>query len=174
MSPRKRGAPIPPPPLAERSKPGLVDTLGGIEHPARCRACGTGYTKGNPLRRFIECDAFDKVPPLSECRALVLCSQCWDRIGEPHPRAYHELVGAEPYPGCMGVCVACTWRDGVRCTNPDAQMNGGEGLRYTWDAGKEPVRAHICGGPNAGLHTFYASPVRACTGRRTLQLTEGT
>ena len=154
------------PPLAERSQPGLSETLRGPVAPDRCQGCGAdpdaavvqlrrrygekrwkdvatarALTGNSPaaLRRWIECDAWDR----KTSTVVVLCPDCSDAFIEPHPRLYHPLSSDAPHPGCMSICVDCVHRDGTRCTNPRAKANGGPGVMLHFDS--KPSTYIACG-----------------------------
>jgi hypothetical protein len=151
----------PTPPLAARQKPGLSETLFD-RGPRFCRGCGTVHTKANPLRRWLECDAWDQIPPPPGRFVVVLCSRCSDLLIDKHPRLYHELLPNEPFTGAMGICLDCPSREGTTCTHPMAQRNGGVGVVV---AIAPPTRMHLCGGRNAGLHAIWHKPADDCSGR---------
>lgn len=153
------------PSLAERVQPGLVETLAGPRDPRRCQSCSTGHSPANPLARWLEHDEWDRVPERGP-RVVVLCRRCSGRLIEPHPRLYRQLANGEPFPGCMGLCLACAHRDGVHCTSPAAKVNGGEGISFEYS--EAPYRAHIyCGGRSgrSGWRTFFPGRVVGCSAR---------
>ena len=163
MSARAKRAAAPPlPPLADRQRPGLSETLIGPKDPRVCQSCATPNHPGNPLARWLEHDPNDTLPPKPV--VVVLCARCSGRLIEPHPRLYRPVDNGAPFPGCMGVCVTCRFRDGVACTNPLAKLNGGPGLAMTWE--KPPVSAHLCyGGGRSEFKTIFSGPVKSCSGR---------
>lgn len=77
------------------------------------------------------------------------------------------MHGDEPFPGCMSICLDCAYREGVRCTCPEAQVNGGPGMRYAWKDGAQPMRAHVCRSPRrlSGFVTMYPGRVVSCSGK---------
>jgi len=57
---------------------------------------------------------------------------------------------------------SCKHRDGVRCTNPEAQINGGLGLKIK--AGGS--YAHVCRSPRSQSGWMYlGAPATECSGR---------
>lgn len=140
--------------------------LPGERHPLICQQCG-GCCGGDPdgsgkarimrtsLDRWQECDHDDK----PEHRLIVLCSKCSGRMIEPHPRLYHRLHVNDPWPGCMEICVTCKFRDGIKCSHPDAKINGGNGVMLTVGA---PMRGFIDGAKYRGPFCHYPYPPKAC------------
>lgn len=158
------------PPLAERERPGLSETLTGPKAPDRCQACGAGprpprtdvdlvAQRFSPLPRWLECDAWDQ----KTHTVVVLCEPCGTRLIDPHPRLYHPLPADQPHPGCMPICLDCTHREGVRCTHPQAKANRGTGVMLHFRT--PPAQMHLCGTRNGRRfgewRTIYA-PVEAC------------
>lgn len=160
------------PTLRELQQPPLSVTLEGEIHPLHCRSCSGTHTKGNPLARWMEHDELDRV--YDRPVVITLCKRCSDRLIEPHPRLYRALDTGESMPGSMSICVDCVQRQGMRCTSSKSQINGGEGLRFTWDS--PPIHAHVCRSPRrlSGFMTIYSSPVRTCDDRKTLTLDKPT
>jgi len=117
------------------SWPRLTETLGGPIAPNRCQSCGRCHEERNALARFQECDDRDQ----GEQLVVVLCRLCSERLVEKHPRLYRQLEDARPWPGCMGVCLSCRHREGVTCTSPASEFNGGAG--HTFEP--KPQLAHI-------------------------------
>lgn len=125
------------PPLAERQRLGLSQTLTGPKHPNACQSCGAleqtdllGVPETAPvthLTRWRECDEWDK-PTLT---IVVLCRRCSDRLIEKHARMYIPLELFRPFPGVMELCVDCIHRNGTSCQAPAAKHNGGRGLKIT-------------------------------------------
>lgn len=146
------------PPLAERERPGLSETLPGPVHPHVCQSCGAeglGLDGDHEaLTRWRECDAWDK-PTM---RVVVLCLRCSKKLIDKHPRLYISLQQAEPFPGSMEICVPCKHRDGVSCKCPIAKHNGGSGMRI--DGGRA-ISAFLCPG---GLSRMWTSPPTDCWG----------
>lgn len=139
--------------------PRLTETLTGPKSPDACQACGANRSPGDlALTHWLECDDNDQKEP----KLVVLCKPCADRLIEPHPRLYHQLSTHEPFPGGMELCLACKHRDGVRCTNPDAQINGGPGLKI-----KAPGSyAHVCRTPRRlSGWAYLGGPATECSGR---------
>lgn len=153
------------PPLAERRKPGLSVTLDGPRDPRRCQACGARHTEIRPLERWLEHDEWDRVPV--KPAVVVLCSMCSRRLIDPHPRLYRQLADGESFPGCMGICVRCAFREGVACGCPEAKVNGGPGVKVEWT--EAPIYAHVDGVRNGRRYgetrwLFSGPPIR-CSGR---------
>lgn len=182
MSPRKgankgkkpraaktKASATPAPPLVEREKPGLVDTLVAFPRvPWACQSCGTGWDKTNPLARWLEYDPYDNIPaPPLVPRVVVLCAACSARLIEPHPRQYKELSSGAPFPGCMAVCRHCVYRvQGADCAHPDRTSTAGHSaLRFVWKKGEAPTGVHLnFGGGRGGMLAMYHGPVQSCSG----------
>ena len=168
---RKTKAPPPVPPIEEREKPGLSETLLARKSPLVCQSCDCAHSILTPLARWQECDAWDKKTRV----VVVLCQRCSDTLIESHPRLYHQLPSFAPFPGAMSICIDCRWRDGVTCNSPLWSDSGrihisGGGVEpreeYLDIQYKEsPVSAIVCGGPAAGRMTFYRAPAIACSGK---------
>jgi hypothetical protein len=175
------------------SWPRLSETLTGPRHPHLCQSCGKEqvtpveelvipeelFTGGPDRFRAItqlieresspapgiyawqEHDEDDQPEPI----IVMLCTDCSDRLVGPHPRLYSRLTRNEPCAGIMPLCLECAFRAGVRCTNPEAGMNGGPGLEFDHDP---PLSGHISYGIGRGgaFYTIYPNPVRACSGRQ--------
>jgi hypothetical protein len=161
------------PPWDESGWPKLSETLEGPRAPNACQSCGRSTTSklrvdASRLSRWLEHDVRDRVP--GRPVVVVLCAGCAELLVESHPRLYRELENGEPFPGCMGICIDCKLRVGVACSSPVAELNGGPGLKFTWDT--PPTHAHICRSPRrlSGFVTMYSSPVRTCSERKTLIL----
>lgn len=143
----------------------------GERHPLICQQCG-GCTGGDPsgdgkarivrtgLDRWQECDHNDK----PEHRLIVLCRKCSERMIEPHPRLYHRLHENDPWPGCMEICVTCKFRDGIKCSHPDAKINGGNGVMLSVGT---PIRGFIDGAKYRGPFVHYPFPPKACKQKET-------
>jgi hypothetical protein len=145
------------PPLAERQRPGLSETLTGPKHPEQCQSCG-----GPATERWIECDPWDQPTHT----LIVLCEDCEERLIEPHPRLYRELEHNAPWPGAMALCVNCRHREGITCRCPLARWNGGPGMAVTC---AKPVVYHWCGRSKGGRRTggvarSFAHPPTKCAG----------
>jgi hypothetical protein len=153
------------PPLAERQKPGLSETLRGPKLPRACQHCGGGYARGaeSLLRRWRECDEWDR----PTATIVILCRSCSDELIEAHPRLYIELDPNEPCPGAMEICLDCPMRDGIRCTSPLSLANGGPPPGMEIRFAKPPVRAHFkCSRPaRSGWRTLYSGPPIGCAGK---------
>lgn len=152
------------PPLHVRAQPGLSDTLTGPRDPRHCQSCSRPHTKERPIARWLEHDAWDKVPARG-ARVVVLCAVCSLELIEAHPRLYKQLGANEPFPGCMSICLTCPHRDGVACTSPLAKMNGGTGLAF--DGGPHrPDWMHLNFGGGRGRTVLtYHMPMQDCSGR---------
>jgi hypothetical protein len=142
------------PPLAARQLPGLSQTLHFFPHPEECQSCGSA----GELTRWRECDEWDKPTMV----VVVLCQKCSRKLIEPHPRLYHQLQEAEPFPGSMQICLDCPMRDGISCKSPLAKHNGGPGMLID---GARGFAGFFCGGPNAGYRRLYSSPPTSCAGK---------
>lgn len=158
------------PPLAEREKPGLSETLPFPRRLDTCQACGKSHDLfGDPihLTRWMECDAWDEHQPI----VVVLCDDCSTRLIKPHPRLYKPLQQHEPMPGAMPICTHCRWQSALRCLSSTAKINGGPGLTLTFP---QPTSMHLCGTRNGRrtgwTEVHYTGPVSACSGREVLGL----
>src|SRR5688572_33178922 len=94
-------APAAVPPLVEREKPGLSETLTAPKSPDRCQSCGAPEPTPNGnvdatiqrfgltglLERWMECDPWDRDTHV----VVVLCQRCSARLISPHPRLYKAL-----------------------------------------------------------------------------------
>jgi len=152
------------PPLEERLKPGLSETLAGPRDPRMCQRCGAVHTKANPLGRWVEHDEYDQLP--RRPAVVVLCKACSDHLIDPHPRLYRFLWPLEPFPGCMSACVDCGLRDGVSCRSELSRFNGGPGLTYKFAGDQTPTQIHVnFGGGRGEWRTMYPAKVSECSGR---------
>jgi hypothetical protein len=152
------------PPLVERERPGLSDTLPHRALGLRgCWSCGQ-LAALDDLQRWIESDPWDRRDVGTLSPIIVLCAACSKRHIEPHPRLYAPLGPREPRPGAVPLCVGCLHHDGVRCASPRARVNGGPGLRLI---GRKPTVMHICRSPRSrsGWFTDYHSWPHTCDGR---------
>lgn len=164
------------PPIAVRQKPGLSRTLTEPRDIRHCQSCGlAGFEDaldtgvGLPLRRWIECNAWDQHDDRSP--VVVLCPKCEDRLIEAHPRLYVPLALNEPWTGAMEICHQCAHRRGLGCTHADAKRNGGTGLAVEVAA---PTVMHICGTRRGRrfcdfLRTWPSAPTE-CSGRSVVRL----
>jgi hypothetical protein len=148
------------PPLDERRKPGLSETLHFFPDPQQCQACGTA----DRLSRWRECDAFDKPTMV----VVVLCDRCSKKLIDPHPRLYLQLQEHEPFPGVMEICVDCPMRKGVSCYSPLAKHNGGTGMRID---GARGIGGFFCGGRGRGHagchhHKIFTASASECAGKQ--------
>ncbi len=146
------------PPLAEREKPGLSETLTCSRQPDRCQSCDR-QKDADALQRWVECDAWDKPTKV----IVVLCATCAKRLVGAHPRLYRQLEHFAPWPGVMPLCVHCRHRDSLRCCHADLKANGGPGLGIRYPS---PMTA--CG--SHGCEHVYPGPVSSCEGREVLGL----
>lgn len=149
--------PTPVPSLAERRQPGLSDTLTGPKHPAYCQSCG--QAKGKKLRRWMECDTWDK----DTSTVVVLCDDCSGRLIEPHHRLYKPVEQNAPWPGCMGICIKCTHRRGTVCT--EARWNGPHYAVVDIEV-KPGTWCHLnYGGGRGETRTIWSHPATGCSHR---------
>ena len=155
------------PPLAERQRPGLSETLAFERHPLVCQACGADLDPEDVLSRFfpqrwIECDAWDQ----KTATVVVLSRPCEGREIERNHRLYHEIEPRAPYPGASPLCADCPNRDGLRCAL--ARAFGGPGV---WMQFPKPSAMHIyCGGRGgrrSGWIREYSAHPSACSGHPT-------
>lgn len=161
------------PPIADRQKPGLSETLGPApRHRHICASCGVddrdedllGDNTREPHKFWQECDPFDK--PIVPARVITLCGRCSKALIDPHPRLYIAVDPNQPLPGAMEMCVDCVLRQGMACMSPNLKSNGGQGMLVTFPA---PIRAFLCGGRGAsGHHVQYTGAPSKCADRRTL------
>lgn len=145
------------PPIAERRRPGLCDTLTGPRSPTECQSCGS---TAEFLQRWEECNELDQ----RTARVVVLCAPCAKRLIEPHPRLYHQLATNEPHAGSMAhLCGPCAHRDGVTCRCPLLKANGGPGMMITYP---KPESMFLCGrGAGSGFRQVFSRPVTSCAGQ---------
>jgi hypothetical protein len=179
------------------SWPRLSQTLTGPKHPHVCQSCGvearppadesalpepldlaTSDTL-NVLPRLIarerdpawgvyawqEYNSDDAPQPV----VVVLCTDCSTRLIPSHPRVYRRVPQHAPFAGIMDLCLTCAFREGVCCTHPQTQANGGPGLQLDYEP---PISARVNAGRGRGrdvLLTLYPYPVRACSGRQLMQ-----
>jgi hypothetical protein len=150
---------------AKQPWPRLSETLTGPRHPNKCQSCGIEPIDQVLIERWCECDAADRREPI----VVVLCRDCSKRLIEPHPRLYVRLLHFEPMIGVMELCLDCKHRDGTRCINPKAQINGGPGLSVIYP---KPTSVHVCRSPRSqsGWHNIYHGPATACDGREEIAL----
>ena len=138
------------------STPRLTE-MEGARHPHVCQGCGLADPQ--KLCRWQECDHHDQ----PELRVVVLCGGCAQRLIEPHPRLYHRMDQNAPMPGCMKVCLNCSFRQGVSCSHPAARANGGDGVELTVS---RPLRAFVDGTTNGkrtgSLVEMYPFPPASC------------
>lgn len=138
--------------------PRLSVTLPGPLAVDRCARCQADHD----LARWQEHDDRDG----RENIVIVLCETCSAAIIEKHPRLYRRLHAWEPFPGSMPPCVACTHRDGTRCTHPDLKANGGPGLVLTYPHPMHALVDGVRGGRRTGWReTIWRGPVETCVGR---------
>lgn len=145
------------PPLTERKKPGLSETLGGPRHPNKCQSCAAP-----DARRWREHDEWDKPLPV----LVMLCETCTTQLIKPHTRLYASIDTLEPWPGAMAICLDCKHRAGLECRHPDLKQNGGKGLMLSVP---KPSRVHLnYGGGRGEWKNLYPGPVSKCAGREDL------
>lgn len=175
--------------------PRLSETLIGPRHPLMCQSCGREQVgpsdemvipqevlEGDPasidaLTQIIEREAApapgiyawqehdedDQPEPI----VVMLCTDCSERLIGPHPRLYRRLARNEPCAGIMDLCLECAFRAGVRCTSPEARINGGPGLEFDHDP---PISGHVCYRTGRCVfYTIYPNPVRTCSGRHPIR-----
>jgi hypothetical protein len=173
------------------SWPRLSETLTGPRHPHVCQSCGVAAPPpadsialpdtddpADPrtttavvrlvarerrppwgVYAWQECDSEDAPEPV----VVMLCTDCSARLILPHPRLYRRLPQHVPFVGIMALCLDCTWREGVRCTHPQTQANGGSGLELDQ---APPIEVHVRARyGRGGFLTLYPRPVCACAGR---------
>jgi hypothetical protein len=145
------------PPLDERRKPGLGETLPGERHPEVCQSCGK---RDSVWTRWMECDPWDQPTET----IVILCRTCEKRLIQPHARLYRALDSAEVRPGAMVLCAACDHRRELRCGHPDLRANGGKGLGIS-----QPKQIGIACG-DGGCRPVYNGIPNKCVGR----MVEGT
>jgi hypothetical protein len=142
------------PPLQDRQRPGLSQTLHFFPNPEECQSCGCA----GELTRWRECDEWDKPTAV----VVVLCAKCSKKLIDPHPRLYHQLQEHEPFAGSMQICLDCPMREGVSCTSPLAKSNGGPGMEIT----AHGFGGFFCGSKSInGYHFLYQRAPSACAGR---------
>jgi hypothetical protein len=141
--------------------------LPGERHPLVCQACGGSSFPGHgngllraSLDRWQEHDHQDK----PEERLLVLCNHCSKLLIKPHPRLYSRLHPNQPWPGCMAICVDCMQRDGVRCTDPRAKANGGQGVALVI---RKPITGMVDGVGYRGPVQIWPAPAEQCHQKKT-------
>ena len=177
------------------SWPRLSQTLTGPQHPHVCQSCGVEappppdesplpatFASTDPdtthallglvarerrpawgVYAWQEHDSHDAPQPV----VVVLCTDCSARLIPSHPRLYRRLPQNAPFAGIMDLCLACVFREGVCCTHPQTQANGGPGLQLD---SAPPIDLHVNEGHGRGAFlTLYPHPVRACSGRQPMQ-----
>lgn len=143
------------------SWPRLSESLSHYS-PEHCAKCGEPHDPRTHIT-WQECDDLDRPVP----RYVILCSECSDKLIEPHPRLYIPLERDVPVPGAVGLCTSCVHRDKLRCTHPGTTFNGGTGLEMI---GPKPSRVHVYrrgGHHRSGWIDVYPGPPTHCTGRET-------
>lgn len=145
--------------------PKLSETLSYARHPWICQCCGLNLM-GHPVEPHQihrECD--DEDAPTAT--VVVLCKTCADLIIESHPRLYAIEPKNKPVPGAIPhLCVGCTWRRDLNCTNELLKANGGPGLNIVV---AQPTRGFWDGHGKDGRRTggrleMWPSPARSCEG----------
>lgn len=149
-----------PPPIEERRKPGLSQTLPFPRELGCCQSCGqtADPSDGVALRKWRECDEWDKATRV----IVVLCTRCSKRLIDPHPRLYVATSWDEPVPGAMELCVSCVHQAGLACLHPLLKANGGPGLEVRFP---QPVRGFLCGPRVGGPFVQWTGKPSACAGR---------
>jgi hypothetical protein len=142
------------PPIEERRRPGLSQTLHFFADPQTCQSCG----RADNLTRWRECDEWDKPTMV----VVVLCDRCSKKLIEVHPRLYVALQEHQPFPGVMQICFDCPMRDGVSCKSPLAKHNGGRGMEIKAYA----IGGFFCGGRNSGFHRIWTRAPSECAGKQ--------
>jgi len=124
--------------------PRLSESLRPLTWPYRCQRCDVlgGDSAYERLTVWQEHDDDDR----PECRYVLLCPACADRLIEPHPRLYRRLAFQEPAPGILRICAGCAHQMRVfgSCDSPYLFSRGGPGL---------PFR-----GPDSQVHVQRAGP----------------
>lgn len=133
----------------------LTETVQGIKARGICQKCGAPEATA-----WCEHDHNDN----PEYKFLWLCKRCSDKLIEPHPRLYKEFGKHEPLPGGMPICDDCPWRKEIICTNMDAKVHGGPGLKMVYPS---PSTAFVDGPKFSGRITLFHGPVTACSGKDT-------
>lgn len=155
--PKKKPQPVPP--VAEREKAGLSDTLTYPRVVNRCQSCGLEGLIGSDLSGFQEHDPNDR--PMH--RLVLLCESCEKRHIDAHPRLYRKMPPNTPWPGAMTICLGCRFSVNLDCTSKLLRANGGPGLPVYIEA---PIRAHVnYGGGRGEFMSIYKSPATECDGR---------
>lgn len=114
-----------------------------------CCSCGTSrhLLQAGEITRWEEHDDSDQPTGV----VVEVCAMCV-RLGiiEKHPRLYREIDPMEPLPGAMQLCTGCRWQEtvgGIRCCNPAAKRNGGQGVLVTFE---QPTTGIACGSGKGG------------------------
>ena len=119
------------PPLAERQKPGLSQTLPPALNWHTCQACGAAqHADDARILRWKECDEWDQ--ELHPVVYVILCERCSARLLEPHPRLYLPVEPGDPVPGTMAICGDCPHLV-LPFTCPLARSQGGAGVWVMFD-----------------------------------------
>jgi hypothetical protein len=143
--------------------PKLSRDLPHERSPLVCQSCGipAAEAREDDLDRWYEHDEHDRPTKT----IVVLCRRCSDRIIKPHPRLYSSIWPLTPIPGAVPFCVGCAFRDGTRCTHPNAKANGGPGVMMTVAA---PTQAHLnYGGGRGEFRQMWRAWPTACRERQT-------
>lgn len=119
------------PPLAERQRPALSETLTGPKSPDTCQSCSVRPEDQAVMHRWVECDPWDRPTDVR----VFLCESCSKRLVTSHARLYRSEHRWLPHPGAMPCCVGCRYREGVACTHPAQKRLGGPGLGIHWTPG---------------------------------------
>ena len=154
------------PPADESALPELLDLANSETLPMLLRRIARERDPAWGVYAWQEYDSDDAPQPV----VVVLCTDCSARLIPSHPRVYRRLPQHAPFAGIMDLCLACTFREGVCCTHPQTQANGGRGLQLDYEP---PISARVNAGRGRGrdvLLTVYPQPVRACSGRQPVQM----
>lgn len=126
-----------------------------------CQSCGVAALDvvEDDLDRWYEHDEHDR----QTTTIVVLCRRCSDRIIKPHPRLYSPIWPFTPIPGAVPLCIGCRYRDGTRCTHPNAKANGGAGVLMTV---AQPTQTHLnYGGGRGEFRQMWKAWPTACRER---------
>lgn len=148
----------------------LSRDLTGPRSPTHCQACGTQHDEptrahdrdGQPVLAKLDVWREHDDADRPQAVFVVLCRTCSKKLINPHERLYSLVEPNKPLPGLMPLCLDCTHRDGLDCTNPQSKRNGGDGIKLTFP---QPTQAFVDGPGLHGRMTFYPGPVSACDGK---------
>ena len=153
--------------LTRPRAPGVCGSCGEIELSPGSYAPARAEPAPVPHRRWRECDEFDR----PTATVVVLCGLCSEKLIDPHPRLYHDILGFTPFPGTCPVCSDCPHRRGLDCTR--AKLNGGPGVEMI---SPEPARVHIHRrgkGARSGWEEIYPGWPIDCSGKHEPEPAEG-